>query len=177
MGLTISCFWASCFHLYQGGEYSYTPGVQQAINKPEGHRRCGRCCVSVVLMFILSLSLLCLGPPLHTSVPHSTTEQAISTRYPFHPGMPHSIQVSLCLGGQCDAQHEHEREWASDRETEGGKSISAGSWSQCQGHYCRARGLGHVTGQLNPSCQESQALPPPLAPHIGLPGLTFILDS
>lgn len=64
---------------------------------------------------------------------------------------------------------------ASDRETERGKPISKGSWHQCQGHYFRAKGPGHVIGQCNPSCQESQALAPPLYPQpparqIGLPG-------
>lgn len=60
-------------------------GIQQAI-KSERLRRCGRCCVSVVLMFVLSLSLLCLSPP----SPY-LQEQASKAMFHQCPNMPHSI--------------------------------------------------------------------------------------
>lgn len=93
-------------------------GIQQAI-KSEGLRRCGRCCVSVVLMFVLSLSLLCLSPPLHTFRskpvrPCSTSAQICPIPSNRHCALEHNVTPSMDMKGST----------ASDREIEGGQFIS-----------------------------------------------------
>lgn len=94
-------FRASCSHLcHKENIPVVVTGILQTI-KSEGLRRCGRCFVSVVLMFVLSLSLLCFGPPLHTC-----------GSKPVQPGVQICPipSISLCPGGRCDAPHGHERE-------------------------------------------------------------------
>lgn len=62
-------------------------GIQQA-TKSEGLRRCGGCCVSVVLLFMLSLSLLCLGLPFHTCGNKSVQPGVQISSFPLSLAVP-----------------------------------------------------------------------------------------
>lgn len=153
-------FWALCSHLYhKENTPMVVTGIQQAI-KSEA-LRCGRCCVSVVLKLVLSLSLLCFGPPLHTcgSKPVQPDVQVCPIPSKSHCALEDDVMPNMDTKGNA----------ASDRETEGGKSNSP-------------RVLAPVTrallqGQRPRPCHwamqfQLPGLPPPLAPHIGLPGPT-----